>query len=140
MVLGVAVIVDDGDLLEEGAETVAPLILSTASLSFSVISPGSEDGDVVDFSVAKENGDAVHFLAKDEDDTWFLGVAVVAGDGDLLGEGARTVTPLIVKGDLEGENENVKLDGEGRAEATATLISLLVQDCFVGSLLLFHSL
>ena len=71
--LGVAVVADDGEFLEKGAETVAPLIVSTASLSFSVISPGSEDGDVVDFSVAEENGDAVHFLAKDEDDTWFLG-------------------------------------------------------------------
>ena len=138
--LGVVVVAGDGDLLGEGAGSVAQLILSTASLSFSVISPGSEDGDIVDFSVAEENGDAVHFLAKDEDDTWFLGVVVVVGDGDLLGEGAGTVAPLIFEGDLEGENENVELDGEGGAEAMATLISLLVQDRFVGSLLLFNSL
>ena len=99
-----------------------------------------EGGGVVDFSIAEENGGVVHFSAKDEDDTWFLGVVVVVGDGDLLGEGAGTVAPLIFEGDLEGENENVELDGEGGAEAMATLISLLVQDRFVGSLLLFNSL
>ena len=99
-----------------------------------------EGGGVVDFSIAEENGGVVHFSAKDEDDTWFLGVVVVVDDGDFLEEGAGTVAMLIFEGDLEGENENVELDGEGGAEAMATLISLLVQDRFVGSLLLFNSL
>ena len=51
-------------------------------------------GGTVDSSVAEENGGAVHNSAKDGDDAWILGVAVVACDGDFLVEGAETVAPL----------------------------------------------
>ena len=51
-------------------------------------------GGTVDSSVSRKNVDIVHFSAKDGDDTWVLGVAVVAGDGDFLVEGAGTVAPL----------------------------------------------
>ena len=82
-ILGVAVVAVDGDflVLVEGAGTVAPLELLILSCLF---------------SVTKENGGAVHNSAKDGDETWVLGVAVVVGDGDFLVEGAGMVTPLEV--------------------------------------------
>ena len=78
-----AVVTVDGDflVLVEGAGTVAPLELSISLFSF---------------SVAEDNGGAVHNSAKDGDDAWILGVAVVACDGDFLVEGAETVAPLEI--------------------------------------------